>query len=39
MLYTRFNYTSRDAAGQNLTGKATQAASQWMLAHSPSIEH
>jgi len=26
MLYTRFNYTTGDAAGQNLTGKATAAA-------------
>src|SRR3954464_10564071 len=26
ILYTRFNYTTGDAAGQNLTGKATQAA-------------
>ena len=26
ILFTRFNYTTGDAAGQNLTGKATQAA-------------
>ena len=26
ILYTRFNYTTGDAAGQNMTGKATQAA-------------
>ena len=25
ILYTRFNYTTGDAAGQNMTGKATQA--------------
>ena len=30
ILYTRFNYTTGDAAGQNLTGKATQAACKWI---------
>jgi hydroxymethylglutaryl-CoA reductase (NADPH) len=38
MLFTRFNYTTGDAAGQNLTGKATYAACQWILEHNPSIE-
>jgi hydroxymethylglutaryl-CoA reductase (NADPH) len=38
MLYTRFNYTTGDAAGQNLTGKATQAACRWIVAHYPDIE-
>ncbi len=38
MLYTRFNYTTGDAAGQNLTGKATQAACQWIVANHPEIE-
>jgi hydroxymethylglutaryl-CoA reductase (NADPH) len=38
MLYTRFNYTTGDAAGQNLTGKATQAACDWIVAHHPPIE-
>ncbi|MEA2282956.1 MAG: hydroxymethylglutaryl-CoA reductase, partial [Solirubrobacteraceae bacterium] len=33
ILYTRFNYTTGDAAGQNLTGKATQAACHWILEH------
>ncbi|HEX4690083.1 MAG TPA: hydroxymethylglutaryl-CoA reductase [Solirubrobacteraceae bacterium] len=33
ILYTRFNYTTGDAAGQNLTGKATQAACHWILDH------
>src|SRR3954454_7306471 len=33
ILYTRFNYTTGDAAGQNLTGKATQAACDWIVAH------
>jgi hydroxymethylglutaryl-CoA reductase (NADPH) len=35
ILYTRFNYTTGDAAGQNLTGKATAAACAWILANSP----
>jgi hydroxymethylglutaryl-CoA reductase (NADPH) len=35
MLYTRFNYTTGDAAGQNLTGKATFAACQWIMANHP----
>src|SRR5215208_3957064 len=30
ILFTRFNYTTGDAAGQNLTGKATQAACRWI---------
>jgi hydroxymethylglutaryl-CoA reductase (NADPH) len=39
MLFTRFNYTTGDAAGQNLTGKATQAACRWILEQYPGIEH
>jgi hydroxymethylglutaryl-CoA reductase (NADPH) len=39
ILYTRFNYTTGDAAGQNMTGKATQAACQWIREHHPDIEH
>jgi hydroxymethylglutaryl-CoA reductase (NADPH) len=38
ILYTRFNYTTGDAAGQNLTGKATQAACQWILENYEGIE-
>jgi hydroxymethylglutaryl-CoA reductase (NADPH) len=38
MLYTRFNYTTGDAAGQNLSGKATQAACDWILANCTTIE-
>jgi hydroxymethylglutaryl-CoA reductase (NADPH) len=38
MLYTRFNYTTGDAAGQNLTGKATQAACRWIVDNHPPIE-
>jgi hydroxymethylglutaryl-CoA reductase (NADPH) len=29
-IFTRFNYTTGDAAGQNLTGKATQSACDWI---------
>jgi len=39
MLFTRFNYTTGDAAGQNLTGKATQAACRWIVETYPGIEH
>jgi hydroxymethylglutaryl-CoA reductase (NADPH) len=31
----RFNYTTGDAAGQNLTGKATLAACEWIREHHP----
>ena len=33
ILFTRFNYRTGDAAGQNLTGKATQAACDWIQAN------
>ncbi len=36
--YTRFNYSTGDAAGQNLTGKATYAACKWISEHHPAIE-
>ncbi len=39
MLYTRFNYTTGDAAGQNLTGKATAAACKWIVEQNPEIKH
>jgi len=32
LLYLRFNYTTGDAAGQNMTGKATFAACEWIRA-------
>ena len=35
LLYTRFNYTTGDAAGQNMTGKATLAACEWIKAQHP----
>ncbi|HEV2688068.1 MAG TPA: hydroxymethylglutaryl-CoA reductase [Bryobacteraceae bacterium] len=34
--YLRFNYTTGDAAGQNMTGKATFAACEWIKRHYPS---
>jgi len=34
-LYTRFNYTTGDAAGQNMTGKATLAACEWIRTQHP----
>jgi hydroxymethylglutaryl-CoA reductase (NADPH) len=33
--YLRFNYTTGDAAGQNMTGKATFVACEWIRANSP----
>jgi hydroxymethylglutaryl-CoA reductase (NADPH) len=38
MLFTRFNYTTGDAAGQNLTGKATHAACSWIVENYTAIE-
>ena len=36
MLHLRFNYTTGDAAGQNMTGKATWAACEWIRETHPS---
>ena len=36
-MFLRFNYTTGDAAGQNLTGKATHHACTWIRAHYPGI--
>jgi len=33
--YLRFNYTTGDAAGQNMTGRATLAACEWIQHHYP----
>ena len=33
--YLRFNYTTGDAAGQNMTGKATLAACEWIMENYP----
>jgi hydroxymethylglutaryl-CoA reductase (NADPH) len=38
-LYTRFNYSTGDAAGQNMTGKATQEACRWIVSQYPDLEH
>ena len=35
LLYTRFNYSTGDAAGQNMTGKATFAACAWIKQNYP----
>ncbi len=39
LLYTRFNYTTGDAAGQNMTGKATFAACAWIKQNYPGDVH
>src|SRR3954465_13207840 len=39
MVYTRFDYTTGDAAGQNLTGKATAAACAWIAGKCENVEH
>jgi len=39
MLYTRFNYTTGDAAGQNMTSKATAAACKWILGQRPEVKN
>ncbi len=38
-LYLRFNYTTGDAAGQNMTGKATKAACDWIMSVYRGIDH
>jgi hydroxymethylglutaryl-CoA reductase (NADPH) len=35
LLYLRVNYTTGDAAGQNMTAKATHAACEWITANYP----
>lgn len=39
MLYLRFNYTTGDAAGQNMAGKATLAACHWILENFGRVEY
>ena len=39
IVFCRFNYTTGDAAGQNLTGKATAVACEWIRAKYPKLEH
>ena len=38
-LYTRFNYTTGDAAGQNMTSKATSAACEWIREQQPEARY
>jgi hydroxymethylglutaryl-CoA reductase (NADPH) len=35
--YLRFNYTTGDAAGQNMVGRATFAACSWIVDHAPGV--
>jgi hydroxymethylglutaryl-CoA reductase (NADPH) len=37
MVYTRFDYSTGDAAGQNMTGGATFAACEWIRANYPRL--
>ncbi len=37
-LYLRFNFTTGDAAGQNMVGKATYVACEWIKQEYPDIE-
>lgn len=36
---TRFNYTTGDAAGQNMTGRATYVACEWISKQYPQLRH
>jgi hydroxymethylglutaryl-CoA reductase (NADPH) len=38
LLYTRFNYLTGDAAGQNMVGKATFAVCEWLKSTHPDIQ-
>ena len=38
-VYLRFNYTTGDAAGQNMVGRATFAACSWIMDNYPGIKH
>ena len=39
MVFTRFDYTTGDAAGQNMTSKATFAACEWIREQMPHMRH
>jgi hydroxymethylglutaryl-CoA reductase (NADPH) len=39
MVHTRFDYSTGDAAGQNMTGKATFVACEWIRKQVPSMRH
>jgi len=38
-VFLRFNYTTGDAAGQNMVGRATFAACSWILENNDTIRH
>jgi hydroxymethylglutaryl-CoA reductase (NADPH) len=38
-MFLRFNFTTGDAAGQNMVGKATKAACDWIRSVYPSVEN
>lgn len=38
-LFLRFNFTTGDAAGQNMVGKATKAACDWIRSVYPAVEN
>lgn len=38
-VYLRFNYSTGDAAGQNMVGRATFAACSWVLDHYEGVRH
>ncbi len=38
-VYLRFNFTTGDAAGQNMVGRATFAACSWIVDNFPGIKH
>ncbi|GAB3270311.1 hydroxymethylglutaryl-CoA reductase [Parahaliea aestuarii] len=39
MVFTRFDYSTGDAAGQNMTSKATFAACEWINSEYPALSH
>ena len=39
MIFTRFDYSTGDAAGQNMTSRATFVACEWIRTECPSISH
>lgn len=38
-IYTRFDYTTGDAAGQNMTSRATFVACEWIRENYPALKH